>query len=143
MLHTVACRIYAHGYKVTKIEGAIKTKVNKRKVLAADASGYVFPEGATIEVSVVSNAPNSVLVTVQAEAEEMSPTMMNWRQELPFLYGVARLPPKDCDGMSVISSHSLGSDTSLSGSPRHRRRNGNRILNFFWKLSHKVGEEKY
>ncbi|KAL3918117.1 MAG: hypothetical protein SGILL_004391, partial [Bacillariaceae sp.] len=139
LFHTIACRIYAHGYKVAKIEGAIKTNMNKRKVLAADAHGYVFPDGATIEISVTSNAPEHVLQKVEMEAEEMSPTMMNWRDELPFMYGVARLPPRDnSDATSIISEVSTANSRSRFGSDTRKR-----LLNFFWKKSHDVGQETY
>jgi hypothetical protein len=142
LLHTVACRIYVHGYKVAKIKGTVKTAMNKRKVLGADKTGYVFIEGASIEVLVTSNAPREILAKAQREAEEMSPTMMNWREELPFMYGVARLPPRDNDGTSVISEVSTESRTGrrvacTRGGPRKR------LLNFLWKLSHKKGCETY
>jgi hypothetical protein len=39
LLHTVACRIYAEGYKVARIDGVIKTKLNKRKVLGVETKG--------------------------------------------------------------------------------------------------------
>lgn len=140
-LHTIAARIYAHGYKVAKIEGEIKTKVNKRKVFAADKTGYIFSEGASILVSVVSNAPNDIIAKVQNEAEQMSPTMMNWREELPFMYGVAKLHPRNNDGVSVYSE--LSENTDQSPQRNTQRKGRGRILNFFWKLSHKLGQESY
>eukprot|EP00339_Tiarina_fusa_P009583 CAMPEP_0117016482 /NCGR_PEP_ID=MMETSP0472-20121206/12992_1 /TAXON_ID=693140 ORGANISM="Tiarina fusus, Strain LIS" /NCGR_SAMPLE_ID=MMETSP0472 /ASSEMBLY_ACC=CAM_ASM_000603 /LENGTH=455 /DNA_ID=CAMNT_0004720555 /DNA_START=126 /DNA_END=1493 /DNA_ORIENTATION=+ len=92
-LHTVAARLYVRGYKVERIEGAIKSVLNKRKVFAVEKSSYVFPEGATIEIVVWTNAPKSVIEDVKVEAEEMSPTMMNWRNELPLEYAIYRKAP--------------------------------------------------
>lgn len=36
LMHTIACRIYAKGYKLTSIQGTISATLNKRKVMAVD-----------------------------------------------------------------------------------------------------------
>jgi uncharacterized OsmC-like protein len=132
LLHSVACRIDAHGYKVAKIDGVIKTQINKRKVLGVESDTWVFPVGASIEISVVSNAPKELLGEIQKEAEAMSTTMMNWREELPFLYGVARAKPqkkrtslekpKEREIGNADSSSSSTSSVSSGFPPDHSRR---------------------
>ena len=92
-MHTVAARLYVRGYKVKRIEGSIKSVLNKRKIFAVEKNSYVFPEGATMEIQVWTNAPKRVLNDVHYEAEEMSLTMMNWRNELPLEYAIFRKQP--------------------------------------------------
>lgn len=85
---------------------------------------------------------------IQYEVEEMSLTMMNWRQELPFLYGVAVEEPLGtvCSGMSSVcgnksslAADSLQSDSSQSErrtrDPSSRKSKRGGILNFLWKMS--------
>jgi hypothetical protein len=74
LLHTVASRIYTNGYKVYKITGSISTRLNKRVVMGME-NRFIFPEGASIEIKIVSNAPQNLLYKIQAEAESMSPTV--------------------------------------------------------------------
>jgi hypothetical protein len=110
----------------------------------------MFPVGASIEVFIVSIAPQNVLSEIQQEAENMSPTMMNWREELPFCYGVARrakstkhrVKPervmKDgepCGSGSPIGSTIESSCESSSGSSRGSSTGISRVMKFFWKLS--------
>ncbi|KAL3906993.1 MAG: hypothetical protein SGILL_009053 [Bacillariaceae sp.] len=148
-MHTIACRIYAKGYKVTKIDGVINTKLNKRKVLGVEKDTWVFPVGASIEVDIVSNAPKELLHEIQMEAENMSPTMMNWREELPFFYGVARAKPRhkrikpqrvmkdgDLCGSEGDSATGSSSASSSGGSSGGSSSKGiARVMKFFWKLS--------
>ena len=49
----------------------------------------MFPDGANIELDVVSDCPEELMEGIQYDVEEMSLTMMNWRQEIPYKYGVA------------------------------------------------------
>ncbi len=92
----------------------------------------------------VSNCPEEVLDEIQYEVEEMSLTMMNWRQELPFLYGVAREEPMGtvysgtsvCDkawvtGDSISSSQASTSQQGDQKKPRAKRG----VLNFLWKMT--------
>ena len=120
-LHTVAARIYAKGYKVECIDASISAKINKRKVFGIEHDGFVFPEGASIEVEIVTNAPNSILETIQREAENMSPTMMNWENELPLKFEVLRLEPKHrrrpstAESVQSSTSGSIPDEINLAG----------------------------
>lgn len=95
LMHTVACRIYARGYKVHSIKGAVRTEVNKRKIMGMETRSWIFPQGAVIDMDIVSNVPQANMDEILYEVDNMSPTMMNWRNELPFLYGVSRQDPTD------------------------------------------------
>lgn len=164
LMHTVACRIYARGYKIHSIKGAIRTEVNKRKVMAVETTGWVFPQGALIDMDIVSNVPQKDMDEILYEVDNMSPTMMNWRNELPFLYGVAlqdptekqkklkakyvkgsvvkkEAPPeqapvkRNCTASSTLSVNSSDAESVGSDSTRSGRFKNFGLLNFFWKLA--------
>ena len=77
-LHTIAVRLYARGYLVKQIEGKIQSVLNNRMVMGVDEGRFILPEGAEIQIEVESDAPEEVVDVVQWEAQQMSPSFMNW-----------------------------------------------------------------
>ena len=91
-MHTVALRLNLLGYIVKRIQGSMKAQMNSRRVFAVDLDTYIFPSGATIDLIIESNAPEDVMDQVQFEAEQMSPSFMNWTNSIPIDINVVMEP---------------------------------------------------